>query len=145
MLERLHAFFEHCKQKGITLKRTKCEFMLSSIKYFGQINSRNGISLDPAKVEAIQAIPVMTNTKDVQSFLSLVNFCSPFIPNLSQKAAPLRRLLNSQTKFEWTPECDKAFQDIKAAISNDCLLAHFNPALSTYVIVDASIFGLGSM
>ena len=145
MLERLQVFFERCKQKGITLKRTKCEFLLSSIKYFGRIISRNGISPDPAKVEAIQAIPVMTSTKEVRSFLSLVNFCSPFIPNLSQKAAPLRRLLNSQTKFEWTPECDKAFQDIKAAISNDCLLAHFNPALSTYVIVDASIFGLGSV
>ena len=92
MLERLAAFFERCKQTGITLKRAKCEFMLPSIKYFGRIISKDGISPDPAKVEAIQAIPVMTSVKEVRSFLSLVNFCSSFVPNLSQKAAPLRKL-----------------------------------------------------
>ena len=111
MLERLAAFFEWCKQTGITLKKAKCEFMLPSIKYFGHIISKDGIYPDPAKVEAIQAIPVMTSVKEVRSFLSLVNFCFSFIPNLSQKAAPLRKLLNSQTKFEWSPACNTAFQE----------------------------------
>ena len=100
MLEGLAAFFERCKQTGITLKRAKCEFTLPAIKYFGGIISKDGISSDPAKVAAIQAIPVMTSVKGVRSFLSLFNFCSSLIPNLSQKTAPLQKLLNSNTKFE---------------------------------------------
>ena len=80
--------------------------MLPSIKYFGGISSKDGISPDPAKVEAIQAIPVITSVKEFHSFLSLVNFCSSLID-----------------KFEWSPACNTTFQEIKEAISTDCLLA----------------------
>ena len=53
--------------------------------------------------------------------------------------------MNSKSKFEWSPACSTAFQEIKEAFSTDCLLAHFDPELSTYLVVDSSIFGLGSV
>jgi hypothetical protein len=45
---------EALQKAGVHLKPEKCEFHKESVKYLGLIIGRNGVSMDPRKVEAIQ-------------------------------------------------------------------------------------------
>ena len=56
-VERLAAVFDKISKVGLKLKPSKCEFFKSRISYLGHIVSRNGIEMDPKKIEAIQKWP----------------------------------------------------------------------------------------
>ena len=47
------------------------------------------VDLDPAKVKAIQEVPIPKNVSDVHRFLGMVNQLGQFSPNLTEKAKPL--------------------------------------------------------
>jgi hypothetical protein len=53
-------------------------------KLLGHIVSRDGIKIDPQKVEAIDTINIPRNVKEIQSFLGKINFLRGFIPNFSK-------------------------------------------------------------
>jgi hypothetical protein len=55
-------------------KPEKCDFHTHSIKYLGMIISPDSISMDPSKVSAILAWPVLTNIWELQLFLGFANF-----------------------------------------------------------------------
>ena len=79
----------------------------------------------------------------LRSFLGLVNYYHKFIPNMTGLIGSLRRLLESNVKFEWCDGCEKAFQDVKTCIASDQALIHYDPAMSLKLDCDASAYGLG--
>ena len=66
----------------------------------GHVLSADGVKPDPLKVEAIKAMPPPGDREELQRFLGVVTYLSKFIPNMSQKSAPLRQLL--QKDVEWS-------------------------------------------
>ncbi|GJZ41210.1 putative reverse transcriptase domain-containing protein [Tanacetum coccineum] len=64
MLEILH-------QKKLYAKFSKCDFWLGQVAFLGHIVSADGITMDPAKVEAITKWPRPTTVIEVRSFLGL--------------------------------------------------------------------------
>ena len=51
---------------------------------------------------------------------------------------PLRDLTRTETKFQWGPAKDKAFKEVKGAITSKDTMAFFNPKLPLMVRVEAS-------
>ena len=41
------------KEKRLFAKLSKCDFWLSEVKFLGHVVSKEGISIDPSKVEAV--------------------------------------------------------------------------------------------
>ena len=66
-------------------------------------------------------------------------------PNFADIATPLRTLLKKDATFEWTSECQHAFEKLKAEIHSNRVLAHFNSNAKTIVSTDASGFALGAV
>ena len=67
-----------------------------------------------------------------------------FSPDISAAAQPLRPLLSPKRTFLWTPDHEKAFHDVKKALSSPPVLATFDPALPTVLQTDASrLYGIG--
>ena len=66
---------------------------MKKIDFFGHTFSESGISPDPNKIDAIKAIKMPENFKQLRSFLGMVNYCGRFIQNLSSLTEPLRKLL----------------------------------------------------
>ena len=106
-----------------------------------------GVKPDPKKQDCIQGMPTPTNKEEVRRLLDVVTYLSQFSKDLSIKSDPLRTLLKKDTAFIWEANEQKAFDEIKALISNAPLLKYFNPTATVEVQVDASckVVDLSSM
>eukprot|EP00253_Pinus_taeda_P007863 PITA_07863 len=78
-------------------------------KLLGHIISKEGIKIDPERIEEIQKIPLPHNLKSLQSFLGKINFIRRFIPNYAEIAKPIQNLLKKDAKFVWQEEGKRAF------------------------------------
>mgnify|MGYP001791060691 FL=1 len=71
-LERLEEVFTRLQKAGLKLKPSKCHLFQEEVKYLGHIVSRNGISTDPEKVEAVAEWPTPSNINDLRDRKSVV-------------------------------------------------------------------------
>ena len=122
----------------------KTHVKAQTVNFFGCLYDANGIHPDPGKVDAVHALPAPTNVTELQEFLGLVTYLSPFIPGLSTLTAPLRELLKKDTDFSWNRTYDIAFERVKEAVISDTTLRYFDPSLPVTIQVDASQVGLGA-
>ena len=105
--------------------------------------TENGTKPDPKKIVAINNWPVPQNVTELQSFLGSVNYLSHFIAGLSQLCKPLQALIKKNSEYIWTAVHDKAFQDLKDMVSEDCLIQFYNPPKPLFIECDASKRGIG--
>ena len=88
----------------------------------GHFISFTGIQVDPAKIEVIQTLTITTKSKDVRSFLGHARYYRHFIKDFNTIASPLYKLLNKEAEFNWTPECDEAFLQLKKLLTTTPIL-----------------------
>ncbi len=135
---------EVAAQYGLTFNSEKCAVKTKHIKFFGMIYDKNGAHPDPQKVEDIKKLDPPTNKAELQQFLGMVTYLSPFLPHLSQQTSNLRALLKKDVEFVFTPSHILDFQRIKDLICQEATLMYFNPNKPTVVQVDASTKGIGA-
>ena len=68
-----------------------------------------------------------------------------YIKNLHVDCKPFYNLTRTETKFVWTTEHEKLFNDLKVRISEDTILAIPDTKHAFHVHVDASFIGVGSI
>ena len=99
---------------------------------------------DPIKIQALQDLPTPQNQKQLQSFLGLVNYLQPFLPDIAAKTIFLREQVS---KWDWTPSTDSTFQQLKQWIYKTLLkttLAYYDRTQPLTIQTDASEYGLGA-
>ncbi|KAL2095538.1 hypothetical protein ACEWY4_007686 [Coilia grayii] len=101
--------------------------------------------MDPAKVSAVTAWPVLENCKQLQQFLGFANFYRRFIRNYSAVAAPLTALTSSKIPFVWTTAANGSFTDLKTRFTSAPILQVPNPEQQFVVKVDVSDVGAGAV
>ena len=73
-------------------KFSKCEFWLEQVAFLGHVVSKDGIQVDPKKIEAVADWPRLTTVTEIRSFLGLAGYYRRFVKDFSKIAAPLTRL-----------------------------------------------------
>ena len=141
----LEALLNRLVIKKLTLNLEKCKFNQTSLWFYGYILSKDGLSADPKKVEAIKNFKTPTDVSQLRSFLGLANYCSRFIKNFSTLTAPLLILTTKSCKLSSSATHKKAFVEVKNAIASDCTMAFYDPNRPTKLMVDASPVGLGAV
>ena len=123
--------------------RLKCNFFQKRLKHLGHIISNHTLSLDPDRVRAILDMPPPSNEKSLSTFMGMVQFCSNFVEGLSVLLAPMSENLKNTKVFQWSPACQRAFDDIKKRLSTAPVL--YTPTKNDYFVLetDASNIGLG--
>ena len=144
-LTHLEQIFNRLRQAGLRLKLKKCTFAQPKVEYLGHVVTRDGIEVDPKKVEAVKGFPQPTNLKTLRSFLGLASYYRRFIPNFSKEARPLHSLTGKNAPFVWTPTCQQAFDKLKQLLTNAPVLAFPNFELDFILETDASGDGLGAV
>ena len=112
-LDHLHKLFERLKKYKLRLNPNKCTFGVCSGKLLGFVVSNKGIEVDPAKIKAIQEIPVPRSKKEIIGFLGRLNYIARFISHLTATCEPLFKLLKKDQVVKWNDECQIAFDKIK--------------------------------
>jgi hypothetical protein len=100
------------------LKPEKCLFEQSSIKFLRLLISHNHVGMDPVKVNGIATWPTPRNVKNIQSFVGFCNFYQHFIQDFLRIAKLLHMLTTKDQKWDWTPECQAAFDVLKARFTS---------------------------
>ena len=78
--------------------------------------------MDSGKLKGIHDWPVPTTIKQVRGFLGFGNFYRRFIWCFSELAKPLNYLLKKDKKFEWTNDCQTAFDNLKKRFTEEPVL-----------------------
>ena len=111
------------REKQLYAKFKKCEFWLEKVRFLGHIITKEGIFVDPAKIEVIEDWPRPTNLSKVRSFLGLAGYHRRFVEGFSRIAAPLSRLTKKNLKFNWEESQEKSFQELKNKLTSAPILA----------------------
>ena len=139
---------EHVEHLGLVLqilrewklyaKLSNYEFWIKEVKFLRHIVSQGGISVNLSKVDVVVSWEWPTIVIEVKSFLGLARYYRQFIKDFSQIALPLTKLTRKNTSFEWTPECERSFQELKEKLTTAPVQILPNPHGPFKVYYDAS-------
>ena len=115
---------DRCAKRNIKLNPNKTKLKLTSVTYLGYVISKDGLSVENHKLEAILEMPTPQDRAVVQRLLGMTNFVQRFAPQLSELTKPLRDLHGT------------AFAKLKTILSQEPVLKFFDPGKQlTYCLV----------
>ena len=116
------------------------------IEFLGLIIDSEGIELHNHILEKIKDFPEkLTDRKQLQRFLGILNYAKGFIKNLAELRKPLRKLTSEKQRFEFTKEQEEHIRFIKSQcvslpklklpLDNDDLILETDSSKSTWATV----------
>ena len=94
----LHNLMKTARRHGLVFNIDKCEIKRQSLKFFGLVFDAEGAHPDPKRIRDIEQMRRPVNSTELQEFLGIAMYMSPFLPKLSQQTAPLRDLLKKEAR-----------------------------------------------
>ena len=149
-LKHLEVLLNALRKHKLVVKLSKCKFAQKEVKFLGHVIAQNSIKTNPEAVEAIKAWqhPSDSGKKAVtavRSFLGMAGWYRKFIPRFADIARPLFNLTKKDAKWEWTPECQSAFEQIRDSLTAAPVLAVADPNKPYILHTDASDHAMGAI
>jgi hypothetical protein len=145
-LKTLKTIMARLQDNNFTINPLKCEWAVQETDWLGYWLTLTGLKPWKKKIEAILAIKHPQNIKEVRSFIGAVTFYRNMFPHRSHILTPLTALTKKpKANFIWTPEAQKAFNEMKAIIAIYVLLRYPDHNEEFHVITDASDYQLGTV
>ena len=135
---------ETARKCNIRLNFDKLQYKKTEVNIFVETYTTDGCKPAQSKVSTIVEMPPLTCKKQVQSFIGMVNYLSKFSVRLSELVEPIRELSKEKVPFNWGPEHQAAFKQMKKEIARAPILAYYNPKKETILQTNASMKGLGA-
>ena len=95
----LRLVFERCRRYQVWLNPHKCIFCVTIGRLLGFVVSREGIRVNPLKVDAILQLSPPRNIRHLQCLQGMENFLQRFVVNFSNLTKGFMRLLKKDTTF----------------------------------------------
>ena len=105
----MRIILEMLREKKLYAKFSKCEFWLDSVSFLGHVVSKDGVMVDPSKIEAVKSWVRPTNFTEVRSFVGLGSYYRRFVKGFSSVASQLTNLTKQSVRFVCSDECDESF------------------------------------
>ena len=70
----LRIVLQRLREEKLYAKFSKCEFWLTSVTFLGHVVSKEGIRVDPAKIEAVRGWTRPTSPTEIRSFVGLAGY-----------------------------------------------------------------------
>ncbi len=84
--EHLRIVLRTLQENHLYAKLSKCEFWLEKVAFLGHVISKEGVSVDPSKIEAVTRWERPKNMSDIRSFLGLAGYYRRFVKDFSKIA-----------------------------------------------------------
>ena len=141
-LDDLQETFDTLRRYNMKLNPSKCAFRVLSGKFLGFMVSHRGIEANPDKIQVILNMEPPRNIKEVQSLSGRVAALNRFVSKAIDKCLTFFKVLKKT--FEWTDECQKAFQDLKAYLTEAPLLSPSITGEELYLYLAVSTHAVSS-
>ncbi len=105
----VHQILEWLRVIELQINIEKCKFSVIKVKYLNLIIIINEIKMNSEKINVIINWVTFQDVKDVQSFLSFVNFYKWFIKKFFKLIESLTVLIRKDQSFNWTQKYQFAF------------------------------------
>ena len=126
-------------------KSKKCKFLELEIKFCGLIFTDKGTKPDPERISSLTNAPAPRSTSEVRSFLGMANTCHEHIKDYAEITGPLRELTRKNTAFQWTPNHQRAFNQLKKALTPAPVMSYFDAQKRSILIEDGSPHGISGI
>ncbi|GJZ41120.1 putative reverse transcriptase domain-containing protein, partial [Tanacetum coccineum] len=120
----LKTILDLLKKEKLYAKFSKCKFLLKEVQFLGHVVNRDGIHVDPSKVESVKNWKTPELSTEIRSFLGLTGYYRRFIKNFSKIAKPLTLLTQKNKTYVWGDKQDEAFRILKEKLCNAPVLEH---------------------
>ena len=119
----LSEMFDILRKYRMKLNPQKCVFGVESGKFLGFIVNHRGIEANPSKIRALVEMRSPKNVKEVQSLTGRIAALNMFISRSSDMCQEFFKAIKKGQNFEWTSECEVAFQKLKEQLGSPPLLS----------------------
>ncbi|XP_030757203.1 uncharacterized protein K02A2.6-like [Sitophilus oryzae] len=144
LIQALNLILDRFRQHGLKLNPCKCTFAEHVLEALGHKIDASGIHKSDTHIRVVRDAPKPIIPEELQLFLGKATYYNSFIPDLSTRDRPLRDML-LKDPFIWTPEDNKAYGEIKNALTSPQVLIQYDPTLPLLLATDASKTGLGAV
>ncbi|KAK3752981.1 hypothetical protein QZH41_016289 [Actinostola sp. cb2023] len=142
--QKLRSLLQRCRERGIALNKDKVKLRRKEVTFMGHVFTSNGLKIDPDKVKAIVNMPKPEDIQGVQRLNGFVNYLAKFLPKLSDVMLPIRELTRKDVEWQWSEKQEKAFAEVKRAVTEAPVLRYYDPKKDLEIQCDASQSGLGA-
>lgn len=144
-VEHLEIILSTLREHKLYIKESKCEWIKPEVSFLGHRISKNGVSMEDGKVQAILDWPAPKNVAELRSFLGMAGFYRHFLRRFAQASAVLTDLLRKDQPWTWQAEQQAAFDDLKQKLTTAPVLAYPDPTKHFTVTTDASSRAIGAV
>ena len=144
LMRRMKQVLDWLKKHDIYLNLDKCCFKKEEVEYLGCIILKDAIKMDLIKLSGIRDWPPLTTVKQTRSFLGFRNFYQKFISGFAHIAWPLHDLMKKNKIWEWTKECQHAFDTLEEKFMTAPVLTMADVNKLFILEMDASKWAIGA-
>ena len=73
-VSRLRKVFQRFHNANLKINPARCAFFQTKVQFLGHIVSKDGLQVDPEKVDVVKKFPIPKNQTEVKSFLGLASY-----------------------------------------------------------------------
>src|SRR5713226_8518395 len=128
---------------AVRLNPHKCMFCVKSGRLLGFIISKEGIRVNPLKVEAILQLSPPKNIRHLQCLQGMANFLRRFVVNFSNLTRGFMRLLKKDTPFYWDERAQESFDAFKRTLASTPVISPPNYSRDFLLYVAMSLETIG--
>ena len=123
-LAHLRLVIQKIQDAGLKLKPSKCQFVREEVEYLGHVLTPEELKTNTRLVESVTNYPRPQNSKEVKQFLGLSSYYRRFIRQFAAIAQPLTALTQNGVTFDWTKDCQTAFDRFKQSLTTAPVLCY---------------------
>ena len=142
---RLEEVFRRIRTAKLKLRPDKCTILQKEVVFLGHVVSAAGIKVDERKMAVVREWERPRNLKEVRSYIGFCAYYKRYIKDFSSIARPLHALSKKNARFEWTTECQEAFEELRRKLTTAPVVSLPRDEGEYRLDTDASNWAIGAV